>query len=106
MAWDALLKKSKIDLELLADVDMHLMVEKGTRGGIASIMTRYSKANNKYLNDYNSDEESKYIIYLDANSLYGWAMTKSLPYEKFRWLEQDEISQLDVSNISDDGEIG
>ena len=106
LAWDALLKKSKIDLELLTDVDMHLMVEKGTRGGIASIMTRYSKANNKYLDDYNPDEESKYIIYLDANSLYGWAMTKSLPYEKFRWLEQDEINQLDVSNISDDGEIG
>ena len=83
LAWQAYLKKTNIELELLTDYDMLLMVEKGIRGGIHSIH-RYAKANNKYMKSYNNNEESSYIQYLDANNLYGWAMSKKLPTNGFK----------------------
>ena len=91
LAWDAALKVIKVELELLSDTDMLLMVEKGIRGGVSMISTRYGKANNKYMGDsFDSSEPSKYIQYLDANNLYGWAMSKSLPTHGFKWMEEDE----------------
>ena len=76
LAWQACLKKTNIELELLTDYDMLLMVgimllEEGIRGGICHSIHGYAKANNKYLKNYNKDEESSYIQYLDANKLYG-----------------------------------
>ena len=71
LAWDAMLKYTEIELDLISDPDMYQMVDKGTRGGISSIMKRYAKANHKYLKDYNPSKPSKYIVYLDANNLYG-----------------------------------
>ena len=71
-------------LELLIDIDMLLMVEKGIRGGITQAVKRYVKANNKYMKDlYNLEEESIYLQYLDANNLYGWAMIQNLPTHGF-----------------------
>ena len=64
-------QKKEIELELLTDVDMLLMVEKGIRGGICHAIHRYVKANNKYMKDYNEDEEESFLQYLDANNLYG-----------------------------------
>ena len=66
-------------LELLTDPDMHLMIEKGIRGGISVITNRYSVANNSYLKNYNPEGPKKYIQYLDANNLYGWAISQPLP---------------------------
>ena len=92
LAWQACLKKTNIEFELLTDYDMLLMVEEGIRGGICHSIHRYAKANNKYMKNYNNNEESSYIQYLDANNLYGWAMSKKLPVNGFRWLDSDKIN--------------
>ena len=84
LAWQACLKKTNVELELLTDYDMLLMVEEGIRGGICHPIHRYAKANNKYMKNYNNNEESSYIQYLDANNLYGWAMSKKLPVNGFK----------------------
>ena len=92
LAWQACLKKTNIELELLTDYDMLLMVEKGIRGGICHSIHRYAKANNKYMQNYSNNEELSYIQYLDANNLYGWAMFKKLPVNGFKWLDTSETS--------------
>ena len=94
LAWDAMLKMTNINLELLSNVDMLLMIEKGIRGGISIISNRYGKANNKYMADFNKKEPSKYLMYLDANNLYGWAMSQKLPIHSFKWLSNKEIENL------------
>ena len=92
LAWDAALKKTKIELELLSDYDMLLMIQKGIRGGISMISNRYGVANNKYMNEmYDKSKESTYIQYLDANNLYGWAMSKPLPTHGFEWMNESEL---------------
>ena len=83
-----MLKMTGIELELISDTEMHLCIEKGMRGGIYCIAKYYSKANNKYMTDYDRSEESMIIICLDANNLYGWAMSKYLPYGGFELLNQ------------------
>ena len=90
LAWQACLKKTNIELELLTDYNMLLMVEEGIRGGICHSIHQYAKANNKYMENYNNNEESSYIQYLDANNLYGWAMSKKLPVNGFKWMETAE----------------
>ena len=94
LAWDAILKMTKINLELLSDVDKLLMIEKGIRGGISIISNRYGKANNKYMKDFYEKELSKYLMYLDANNLYGWAMSQKLPIHSFEWMTDKEIKNL------------
>ena len=93
LAWQACLKKTNIELELLTDYDMLLIVEKGIRGGICHSIQRYAKANNKYMKNYNNNEESSYIQYLDANNLYGWAMSKNLPRIGFKWIDNNETAK-------------
>ena len=91
LAWDACLKITKVRLELLTDYDMLMMVEKGIRGGVSMISTRYGKANNPYMKDYDPDQPTKFISYLDANNLYGWAMSKPLPTDCFRFMNNEEM---------------
>ena len=92
LSWDALLKHSKVKLELLTDPDMLLMFEKGIRGGISMISNRHGRANNKYMKEkFDSSQPSKFVPYLDANNLYGWAMMKPLPVGDFHWMTKDEI---------------
>ena len=92
LSWDACLKLTKIKLELLTDPDMLLMFEKGIRGGISMISTRHGKANNKYMGErFGINELVKYIIYLDANNLYGYAMCKKLPTGGFKWMTEEEL---------------
>ena len=99
LAWQACLKKTNIELELLTDYDILLMVEEGIRGGICHSIHRYTKAYNKYMKNYNNNEESSYIQYLDANNLYGWAMSKKLPVNGFKWTDTSETSALARNNI-------
>ena len=69
------------------------MVEEGIRGGICHSIHRYAKANNKYMKNYTNNEESSYIQYLDGNNLYGWAMSKKLPVNGFKWLDNDKTAE-------------
>ena len=99
LAWDAALKISNVKLELITDPNMYLMIENGIRGGVSTITKRYAKANNPYMQEYNPNEESVYIPYLDANNLYGWAMSKPLPTDSFKWMTDEELENWSkVSN--------
>ena len=103
LAWDAALKISDIKLELLTDPDMYLMVEAGIRGGISTITKRYAKSNNPYMKaDYNPNEKTNYIMYLDANNLYGWSMSQPLPVDGFEWLPACQLLHWDFI-CGDDG---
>ena len=81
LSWDAMLKMTGKKLEKICDIDKHLFIEKGTRGGVSYIAKRYAKANDKYMSDYDFKKPSTFITYLDKNNLYGWSMSEYLPYE-------------------------
>ena len=81
---------TKIELELILYPDMNLFFEKGTQDGISYISNRYSKVNDKYLKTYDPKQESKHIIYLDANSLYDYSMSKFLSASAFKWINPKE----------------
>jgi hypothetical protein len=103
-AWDAMLKMTGVVLDQLTDIDMYQFCEQAIRGGTSMISHRYAKANNKYMIDYVADVVSSYIIYLDANNLYGEAMTQKLPTGGFTWITKFDgnyISSFDV-----DGDYG
>ena len=93
MTWQAYLKKTEVELELITDPDMLLMVEKGIRGGICHAILRYAKTNNKYMRDYNKDEEESFLQYNDANNLYGFAISDPLTVDGFEWME--DLSKID-----------
>ena len=94
LAWDACLKITGVSLELLSDSDMLLMIEKGIRGGISIISNRYGEANNKYMKDYDKTKLSKFLMYLDANNLYGWAMSQKLPVHSFKKMTNKELENI------------
>ena len=106
LAWQACLKKTNIELELLTDYDMLLMVEEGIRGGICHSIHRYAKATNKYMKNYDKNEESSYIQYLDANNLYGRAMSKKLPVNEFKWLDSNKINEEFIKNYNENDKKG
>ena len=83
LAWQAALKKTKVKLDLLTDIAMLLMVEKGIIGGTCHSIYRYAKDNNKYMEDYDKNKESSHIQYWDVNNLYGCTMSQKLPVNNF-----------------------
>ena len=87
LSWDAMLKMTDIKLEKISDIDKYLFLENGLIGGNSYIAKRYSKANNKYLNDYDPKKPSTFTAYHDMNNLYGWAMSEYLPCGRFKWLK-------------------
>ena len=83
------------------------MVEEGIRGGICHSIHRHAKANNKYMKNYNKNEESSYIQYLDANNLYGWAMPQKLPVNGIKWIEDtSEINEEFIKNYDENSDNG
>ena len=90
----------------MTNVDIFQFIEKGMRGGVSYIANRYGKANNKYMEEYNENVPSKYIMYLDANNLYGWAMSQYVPTGNFRWMKDKETNKIDLGKYKADGKKG
>ena len=107
LAWQAFLERTNVDLELLTDIDMLLMVEKKTRGGICQAIQRYAKANNKYMKNYDKDIISSYLMHLDSNNLYGWTMSQKLPVNGLKRVKSvskfNEIFKRNYDENSDKG---
>lgn len=106
LSWDAMLLYTGVELELISNLEIYELLEKGIRGGLAQCSLRHAKANNKYLDNFNDSEPSSYLIYLDCNNLYGYAMMKKLPISEFRFLSQSEIKELDIMSIPDNNDYG
>ena len=100
---DAMLKITKIELELIPDPDMYISFKISTRDGISYISNKYSTVSNKFLKSYDSKQESKHIIYLDANNLYGYAMSKFFPTSGFKWIDPKEFNLNIYTNNSSKG---
>ena len=106
LTWQVCLKKAGVELELLTDIDMLLMVEEGIRGGICQAVYRYDKTNNKYMINYDKTLTS-YLLYLDANHLYGWVMSQKLPINRFKWVEDlSEFNESFIKNYDENRDRG
>ena len=99
LAWKACLRRTGARLELLQDPDMLLMFEQGIRGGITQSVHRYASANNPYMEKYDKNKPTNYLQYLDANNLYGWAMSQPLPTGEFRWIKCDNWDPVRLVNM-------
>ena len=109
LAWQAMLKMTKVKLELITDVDQYMFIESGIRGGLTFIGKRFAKANHEHCDEYDQDKDKVYIAYQDANNLYGLAMSKPLPMGGFRWLSDNELAQFDkdsILQVDRDGAVG
>ena len=106
LAWTAMLKLTKVKLELLTDVDMLLMFEEGTRGGISQAIHKDATANNKYMKNFNKEVISTFLQYLVANNLYGWAMCKKLPIGRFKWIDPKEYTEEKIKSYDDNSNTG
>ena len=104
LTWQPCLKKRNINLELLADYDMLLMVEEGIRGGICHSIHRHAKPNNKYMKNYDEGKEYSYIQYLDANNLYGWAVSQKLAVNGFKWV--NDVTEIKIKNYDENYDKG
>lgn len=106
LSWDAMLLFTDIKLDLISNVEIYQMLEKGIKGGLAQCSLRYAKANNKYLPDYDPTYSPSYLAYLDCVNLYGYAMMLKLPVGNFKFLDQNEISSFDVTTIPPSNDKG
>ena len=103
LANEAMLKIAKAKIELLTDINMVLMIEKGIHGGLTRVIKKHAIASNKYLPCYDSTKKSLYLQYFDVNNLYGWAMCKKLPLNGYKWgnveeFDGDFIKNYDVNS--------
>ena len=106
-AWHACLKITGVKLELITDINMLLMIESGMRGRVCHVICSYAETNNKYMNNYDENEESSFLSYLDANNLYGCPMIKKLPVGGFKWVTN--VSRMDeefIKNYDENSDIG
>ena len=108
LTWQACLKKTDVKLEFLPDYQMLLMVEAGIRRGMCQSTHRYAKANNNYMKTYYKKIESSYLTCLDANNLYGWAMSQKLPANEFKWYNEylSDFNEDFIKNHNEDSDEG
>jgi hypothetical protein len=107
LSWDAMLRTTRCKLDLLSDDAMFTMIHQNLRGGVAMISKRLGNANNKYMNrHYDPNQPSKYLLYIDANNLYGWSLSQPLPDSKFEWMSETEWQNIDWLAQSDNQETG
>ncbi|GFU01580.1 uncharacterized protein NPIL_134211 [Nephila pilipes] len=99
LSWDSMLKLTNVKIELLMDYDMYLFIEKGIQGGISQCCIRCARANNKFLPNFEPSKLQNFLLCLDANNLYGWAMSQPLLLNNFKW-----VDFLDVDHINENGE--
>ena len=104
VSWDAMLRKTGIELEEISDIDNYYSIEKELQGGTSYIARRYAKAKNKYTNDYDPKKPATFISYLDKKILYGWAMSEYFPYQGFKQLKN--FDEFYVKSISEKGPVG
>ena len=104
--FDAFLRHSSLTLELLSDINQYLFIIKGIRGGMSMVSKRYAVANNKYVEGYNSSKSSSFILYLDANNLYGRAMQEYLPWKNFEWMSPHQLNYDFIKGLEPEGEVG
>ncbi len=105
LAWDAMLLLTQVELDLITDLDMLQMVERMKRGGLCVVGSkRYVQANNKYLDNYNPEQESNYLMYWDANNLYCWAMSQPLPFKDLKF--ENNITLENILETSDNNDVG
>ena len=97
---------TQVEIELINDPDLYLMIERGIRGGMSVITKKHVKANNTYTGNFDDGKPTTHCIYLDANNLYGWAMSEKMPYGNLRFLSHAEIEQLDVNDLDASGDTG
>ena len=106
LAWNAMLKLTGVEVELFTDIEKYLFCESGIRGGYVCASKRYAKVNNRNLPNFNPNEEESHLLYIDANNLYGHAMSRPLPLNNFEWMEQGEIENLSVLSILENSDTG
>ena len=107
LAWWACVKKTDIKLELLTDNNMLMIFEKGIRGGMCQASHRYVNANDKYMKNYDKNKESSFLMYVDANNLYGWSMSKKLPVDGFKWVDDLTMVTEDfIKSYDEESDIG
>ena len=107
LAWQPVLKKTEVKLELLTDIGILLMVEKGIRRGICHANYQYAKANKKYMKDYDKNKESSYLKYWYVNNVCGWAMSQKLPVNKFEWIEDtSQFNENFMKNYNEESDEG
>ncbi len=104
--FDAMLKMTEIKLELIKSIDIYQMFQDAIRGGVCFVGKRYAKANNKYVGDFNDQEESSFIAYFDQNNLYGGSMCECIPHSDFRLLRDSNFDLEMILNTSPDAETG
>lgn len=106
LSWDAMLKMTNVQLELMTDIDMFQVIEKGMRGGISYIANRRGEASNKYMSGYDPEKPSKHIMYSDANGMYGWAMSQCLPTRGFKCLSWKKMEKINLATCTADCKKG
>ncbi|XP_071055153.1 uncharacterized protein [Onthophagus taurus] len=106
LSWDSMLKFTKIKLELLTDIDQVHFIKKGIRGGISQCSLRHARANNKFMEHFDTNLPSNFLMYWDANNLYGWAMSQPMPVGEFTWLNENQIRNFNFNDVSDCSDFG